>query len=314
MDAKGTVMKGGGEHSDVRELRPNQGDESATDAGSPLSRGGEDGPPESVAGDLLEPDEDEVTPSLGSPRDAASSLSHKPPPRPHPHPPEKGSSLAPPRPSAAPPSSDSEIRITPPVINMGFDGLQMLLETRLREVNTELGKVAQASSRGQLIRGALLLLAFAGAGVVIGYLAGSSVEGRTRANIREEVMKTYYAPEVALSKRKEILGFVQGQLAKSDLGLRLWVDGELRKVDRELQGAQAETVELAALRSQVEQKDVELRETRDLLERAEAKIKTRRASRGAVAAATKATVSEPGAEAVAEPAPPEAASAAPEEE
>lgn len=193
----------------------------------------------------------------------------------------------------------------------------MLLETRLREINTELGRVAQASSRGQLVRGALLLLAFAGAGVVIGYLSGSSVEGRTRANIREEVMKTYYAPEVTPAKRKDILGFVQGQLAKSDVGLRLWVDSELRKVDLELKNSEAENAELKALRQELEEKESELRAAQVLLDKAESKAKAQKANRLAALAVarTKSVTSEGDAVAPAEeaPAPAEAPSSDEEE-
>lgn len=324
MESKGTVatdQAGAGEfgQSDVRELRPTDPLASATDAlEAPSVRRvalvDDDRPPESLEGDLLEPEEDEATPSLGSPKGAASTSSHKPPPRPShnpPHPPEKGASLSPPRPSHAP-GSDSEIRLSPPLINMGFDGLQMLLETRLRELNTELSKVAQASGRGQLLRGTLLLLAFAAAGGAIGYFSGASAEARTRANIREEVMKTYYGSEIVPAKRKEILGFVEGQLAKSDLGLRLWVDGEQRRVDQELKEAESEVTEVASLRSELEKKDAELAQLKEDLEKAlAAKPKASRvAARSAAALAPAAPRSE---EQEASPAPASAAEPSPEE-
>lgn len=212
------------------------------------------------------------------------------------------------------------MRVSPPFINMGFDGLQMLLETRLREVNTELSKIAQATGRGLIIRGTLLLLAFAAAGGAIGYFSGTSAEARTRANIREEVMKTYYGGESSLEKRKEILSFVEGQLAKSDLGLRLWVDGERRRVDQELKDTEQETSELASLRSELDKKDAELAELKEELEKAiaaKAKAPKQTAVRSAAPRATAPSASQATPrdeeEAPAAPAPAPAAEPSPEE-
>lgn len=327
MESKGRVatnQAGTGEfgQSDVRELRPTDPLGSAADVEALSTRRvtllDDDRPPESLEGELLEPEEEEPTPSLGTPKAAPRTSSHNPPPRPShnpPHPPEK-TSLSPPRPSHAP-GSDSEMRVSPPLINMGFDGLQMLLETRLREVNTELSKIAQATGRGLIIRGTLLLLAFAAAGGAIGYFSGTSAEARTRANIREEVMKTYYGGESSPERRKEILSFVEGQLAKSDLGLRLWVDSELRKVDLELKSSEAENAELKSLRQELDQKESELRAAQALLDKAESKAQAQKANRLAALAVarTKSATSEGDAVAPAEesPAPAEAPTSEEEE-
>jgi hypothetical protein len=330
MESKGRVaanQTGTGEfgQSDVRELRPTDPLGSAADVEALSTRRvtllDDDRPPESLEGELLEPEEEEPTPSLGTPKVAPRISSHNPPPRPShnpPHPPEK-TSLSPPRPSHAP-GSDSEMRVSPPLINMGFDGLQMLLETRLREVNTELSKIAQATGRGLIIRGTLLLLAFAAAGGAIGYFSGTSAEARTRANIREEVMKTYYGGESSPERRKEILSFVEGQLAKSDLGLRLWVDGERRRVDQEIKDTEQETSELASLRSELDKKDAELAELKEELDKAiaaKAKAPKQTAVRSAAPRAT-APAASPATphdeeEAPPAPAPPPAAEPSPEE-
>lgn len=331
MESKGRVatsQAGTGEfgQSDVRELRPTDPLGSATDALEALSTRrvtllDDDRPPESLEGELLEPEEEEATPSLGAPR-VTPTASHKPPPRPShnpPHPPEKGASLSPPRPSHAP-GYDSEMRVSPPFINMGFDGLQMLLETRLREVNTELSKLAQATGRGLIIRGTLLLLAFGAAGGAIGYFSGTSAEARTRANIREEVMKTYYGSESSLEKRKEILSFVEGQLAKSDLGLRLWVDGERRRVDQELKDTEKEVSETVTLRSELEKREAELSELKAEFEKtiaAKSKAPKQAAVRSAAPRATAPAASQATPrdeeEAPAAPAPAPAAEPSPEE-
>ena len=68
-----------------------------------------------------------------------------------------------------------------------------------------------------------------------GYLFGDSLQARTNAQVRAEVLKSYFSVENRnIGKRKQILAFVGSNLAKNDPNLLDWVKRETRIVDEEL--------------------------------------------------------------------------------
>lgn len=79
---------------------------------------------------------------------------------------------------------------------------------------------------------ALLTSFGAGAG---GYFFGDSLKARSEADIRKEVLKTYFATDNNIpGKRKQILAFIRMTLAKNDPDLAAWRKEESDVVDQVL--------------------------------------------------------------------------------
>jgi hypothetical protein len=78
-----------------------------------------------------------------------------------------------------------------------------------------------------------------------GYLFGDSLQARTNAQVRAEVLKSYFSVENRnIGKRKQILAFVGSNLAKNDPNLLDWVKRETRIVDEELVRVDREIADL----------------------------------------------------------------------
>ena len=89
------------------------------------------------------------------------------------------------------------------------------------------------------------LLTSIGAGVG-GYFFGDSLEERSKAEVRREVLKIYFGTEnTEPGKRKQILNFSQGTLARNDAELGVWLTQARAVVEEALKQNKSE---IAALR------------------------------------------------------------------
>lgn len=80
-----------------------------------------------------------------------------------------------------------------------------------------------------------------------GWVVNESLQERTRAEIRRDILATYFATEnTAAGKRLQIIDFVDRVLAADDAGLADWVAAERVVVDHALAEIDADLVELRA--------------------------------------------------------------------
>jgi hypothetical protein len=87
-----------------------------------------------------------------------------------------------------------------------------------------------------------------------GYLFGDSLEARSRAETRKDVLKAYFAVDNNVpGKRRQMLTFIKRNLAKGDPELQQWVRTEESVVEKRIADAQRElthvTGELERLRA-----------------------------------------------------------------
>lgn len=127
------------------------------------------------------------------------------------------------------------------------------LAAEIDKLRSETEKLRADARHPWLKVGLAALLTSLGAGAG-GYLFGDSLKARSQAEIRKEVLKTYFSIDNnVLGKRKQVLTFIRSTLSNDDPELAAWLNTESAVVDRGLQATGATVADLQAQAAKAEQ-------------------------------------------------------------